>query len=79
MIQNIRPVLDDAVKLIDESSSGMKFMELLPAILMAHRDVNPDDLIDGLKCDSRFKVFEYYWRLDDRTMRLKYFVTLTYK
>jgi hypothetical protein len=79
MNPNIKPVLDDAAKLIDADSGGMKLMELLPAILVIHRNIDPDDLIDGLKCDSRFKVFEYYWRLDDNTLRLKYFVTLTYK
>jgi hypothetical protein len=83
-------ILDYAVQVIDNSSGGMKFMELLPSIwthipktmpqskqAWLGRNTTPDELLEAIKADPRFKIFEYYWKMDD-TLRVKYFVSLTY-
>lgn len=83
----MKEILDLAIKAIDNNSGGMKFMELLPAILEQIKNLPhlgwfpqsfPDELLEAIKADSRFKVFEYYWKLGEDTVRVKYFITLTY-
>lgn len=75
-------ILNIAVEIVDNNSGGMKFMELLPAILervkLSQVLFTADELLDAIKADPRFNVLEYYWKLDEDTVRVKYFITLTY-
>ena len=72
-------ILDLVAKIVDNNSGGMKFMELLPEVLKEMRErLSPDELLEAIQKDSRFNVFEYHWKLDEETLRVKYFITLTY-
>ena len=70
------PLEDEAIKreihnLLEQNSGGMKFMALMPRIMMKHPGVGVQRLLNIIEDMDDVDVLEYVWKSMNR---IKYFV-----
>lgn len=69
-----KQIQDEILKIIDDHSGGMKFLELLTELISraAHKD--PEGILRLCKKHPKLKVLEYSMILGPKMVRVKYFV-----
>lgn len=71
---SITALQKDILRIVDQNSGGIKFMELIPLILKPDQRITPDALEAEIRDCPELDILEYAMQLMDDLKRIKMFV-----